>query len=251
MHMSRKWLVDSHALGSFPWRLWEKSRARDVLAAYAIVERLEDRNMLSVTVGVSVDGMNTTNNSCNCQPPDTIAAAGPNHVVELVNTAIEVFNKNGTVAGAPESLLTFFSNHVNANQSDPFVFYDELASKFVVGILDYSSGSAANFIDFATGVDSAGGITWTLHAPYASGEGSLFLDYPRVGYNADAYFIEGNMFNGNTFSNVQVITINKSTLNIVSRHDDSSLFTLTPAAVHGAVTGGPEYFVEAANSGGS
>ena len=66
-----------------------------------IIERLEDRTVMSVTVGVSVDGMNTTNNSCNCQPPDTIAAAGPNHVVHMVNTAIEVFNKNGTVASAP------------------------------------------------------------------------------------------------------------------------------------------------------
>ncbi len=215
------------------------------------VEKLEDRTVPSVTLGVSVDGMNTSNNFCNCQPPDTIAAAGPNHVVEMVNTAIEVFNKDGSVARSPESLLSFFSNHINANQSDPFVAYDELAGKFVAGVLDYSSGNRANDVDFATGVDSASGITWTLHSPYASGEGRKFLDYPRFGYNADAYFIEGNMFRGNTFSNVQVITISKSTLNITSRHNDSSLFTLTPAAMHGAVTGGPEYFVESANGGGS
>jgi hypothetical protein len=216
-----------------------------------IVEQLEDRTQMSVTVGVSVDGMNTTNNSCNCQPSDTIAAAGPNHVVELVNTAIEVFDKAGIVTRAPQSLLTFFSNHISANQSDPFVFYDELAGKFVAGILDYGSTNSANHIDFATGVDSSTGITWTLHTPYASGEGRKFLDYPRVGYNADAYFIEGNMFKGGRFSNVQVITINKSTLNVVSRHDDSTLFTLTPAAMHGSSTGGPEYFVEAANGGAS
>ena len=215
------------------------------------VERLEERTVPSVTLGVSVDGMNTTNNSCNCQPPDTIVAAGPNHVVELVNTAIEVFNKNGTVANAPESLLTFFSNHHYANQSDPFVAYDEIVGRFVVGVLDYSSGTRGNYVDFATGVDNTSGITWTLHAPYSSGEGRKFLDYPRFGYNADAFFIEGNMFRGNTFSNVQVITINKTNLNIASRHDDSSLFTLTPAAMHGAATGGPEYFVESNNSGGS
>src|SRR5713226_4836512 len=88
------------------------------------VERLEDRLAPSVTLGVSVDGMNTTNNSCNCQPPDTIVAAGPNHLVEMVNTAIEIFNKDGTVASGPQSLLNFFSNHIHANQSDPFVTYD-------------------------------------------------------------------------------------------------------------------------------
>ena len=215
------------------------------------VERLEDRLAPSVTLGVSVDGMNTTNNDCNCQPPDTIVAAGPDHVVEMVNTAIEVFNKSGSVTSSPQSLLSFFSNHINANQSDPFVAYDELGGKFVAGAIDYSSGNRGNDVDFATGVDSPSGITWTLHAPYASGEGRKFLDYPRFGYNADAYFIEGNMFRGNTFTNVQVITISKSARNITSRHDDSSLFTLTPAQMHGAATGGPEYFVEASFNGGS
>ena len=212
------------------------------------LETLEDRTTPSVTLGVSVDGMNTTNNSCNCQPPDTIAAAGPNHIVELVNTAIEVFNKSGAVTSAPESLATFF-HPTNPNQSDPFVFYDEIAGQFVAGILDFGSTSAANLIDFATGTDGASGISWTVRTPIASGEGSLFLDYPRVGYNADAYFIEGNMFSS-SFAHVQVITVNKSG-GVISRHDDSSLFTLTPAAMHASATGGPEYFVESANGGGS
>jgi hypothetical protein len=213
------------------------------------VELLEDRTVPSVSVGVSIDGMNTTNNSCNCQPPDTIVAAGPNHVVEMVNTAIEVFNKSGAITSAPESLATFF-NPTNPNQSDPFVFYDDVAHQFVAGVLEYSSGSAADLVDFATGVDGTGGISWTVHTPIPSAEGSNFLDYPRVGYNADAYFIEGNMFAGNSFSNVQIITISKSG-GVLSRHDDSSLFTATPAAMHGAVAGGPEYFVESANGGAS
>jgi hypothetical protein len=219
------------------------------MAARLKLEGLEDRVTPSVTLGVSVDGMNTTNNSCNCQPPDTIAAAGPNHVVELVNTAIEVLDKSGHVTSAPQSLLNFFSNHINANQTDPFVLYDDIKGQFFVGIVDYS-GSGSNFVDIATGVDGAGGISWTLHSPVASGEGRDFLDYPRVGYNADAYFIDGNMFKGNRFANVQVITLDKNG-NVLSRHLDSSLFTLTPAAMHGAAAGGPEYFLESANAGGS
>src|SRR3954447_13674375 len=113
---------------------WKRSArlvpAGKPVQARVVVEHLEDRTLPSVTMGVSVDGMNTTNNSCNCQPPDTMVAAGPNHVVHMVNTAIEVFNKDGTVAVAPQSTLNFFSNHVNANQSDPFAMYDEAAGKF-------------------------------------------------------------------------------------------------------------------------
>src|SRR6516164_5865888 len=109
MHMLQNWLFRSdRPLDEYSAR---RGRSPDKRPASARlwVETLEERTVPSVTLGVSVDGMNTTNNSCNCQPPDTIAAAGPNHVVELVNTAIEVFNKNGTVANAPESLATFFS----------------------------------------------------------------------------------------------------------------------------------------------
>jgi hypothetical protein len=229
----------------------KEPRLRPDVDLRPLVERLEHRTVMSVSLGVSVDGMNTSNNSCNCQPPDTIAAAGPFHVVEMVNTAIEVFDKSGNVTSAPESTLSFFSNHKDKNQSDPFVFYDDNAGKFVAGILDYRSGSAANYVDLAYGTDAAGGISWTLATPIPSGEGhNKFLDYPRAGYNADAWFIEGNMFGNSGFSNVQIITLNKSG-KVISRHDDSSLFTATPAAMHNAAPGGPEYFVEAANGGGS
>jgi hypothetical protein len=228
-----------------------KPNARHRLKSYVFIERLEERMVPSVTVGVSVEGMNLTNNSCACQPPDTMEAAGTFHIVHMVNTAIEVFNKDGTVNTAPESTLTFFGNELG-NQSDPNVMYDETSGQFVAGILDYSSGSAADQFDWAIGTDSASGVTWTIQTPIASGEGSSFWDYPRIGYNADAWFFEGNMFSGNSFSNVQVITVNKSTGAVISRHDDSSLFTLVPARMHDNTNlAGTELFVESANAGGS
>jgi hypothetical protein len=171
------------------------------------------------------------------------------HVVEMVNTAIEFLDKSGNVTSAPQSLLNFFANHINANQSDPFVFYDNIKGQFVTGVLDYA-GNGANYVDFATGVDSSSGITWTLAPPIPSGEAKRSFDYPRAGYNADAYFIEANMFQGSSFKNVQVITVSK-TGSVLSRHDDSSLFTLTPAMMHGATSGGPEYFLASAFGGGS
>src|SRR5262249_50692600 len=151
----------------------------------------------------------TTNNSCNCQPPDSMEAAGPNHIVHMVNTAIEVFNKDGTVNSAPISTMNFFGNHLG-NHSDPNAMYDEISGKFVVGILDFGSTHAEDEFDWATGVDGASGITWTIQTPIASNDGSNFWDYPRIGYNADAWFFEGNMFAGNSFAHVKVFNINKS-----------------------------------------
>src|SRR5258708_38537192 len=103
IHMIRNWLLRSLRPGAVPVKNRRQGGAgKKTAAGKLFVERLEERTTPSVTLGVSFDGMNTTNNSCNCQPPDTIAAAGPNHVVELVNTAIEVFNKTGAFTSAPE-----------------------------------------------------------------------------------------------------------------------------------------------------
>jgi len=133
--------------------------------------------------------------------------------------------------------------------------FDESAGRFIVGILDYVNGSTPNNLDFAvSSVDGNGALSWTLKN-YSVGEGSFSADYPRAGLNADAYFVGFNMFatsGSGSFSHVQELVINKSTLAISSQNDlSSSLFTVTPALMHGAVTGGPEYFVEAINGGGS
>jgi hypothetical protein len=223
------------------------------------VEQLEDRTVPSVVLGVSVDGMNPTNNSCDCEPPDTIAAAGPNHVIEMVNLAIEVFNKDGTVASPPQSLATFYSSVFKGpNQSDPFVMYDELAGHFVTGVLDYVTNlHYISYLDFAvSGTDGTGALTWTFER-YDVSEGRFFADYPRAGWNADAYFVGFDMFKALPSDHEQVITIPKNNLGGTPLSHDfhyRSVFThstVTPAVMHGAITGGPEYFLEASPAGGS
>src|SRR5436309_15165581 len=59
-----------------------------------LLERLEDRAAPAVSVLHSFAGMNFNDTFSGGEPPDTIVAAGPNHVVELVNTAIRVYDKS-------------------------------------------------------------------------------------------------------------------------------------------------------------
>ena len=73
------------------------------------VELLEDRSLPSVTLGASFDGMSVNDTTCNCQPPDTIAAVGPNHVIEMVNTAIRIIDKTTHTTQSTTELSTFFS----------------------------------------------------------------------------------------------------------------------------------------------
>ena len=59
------------------------------------LETLEARLVPTVSVLKSFAGMNFNDTASGGEPPDTIVAAGPNHVVELVNTAMRVYDKNG------------------------------------------------------------------------------------------------------------------------------------------------------------
>src|SRR4029077_6158784 len=66
------------------------------------LERLEDRTAPAISVLHSFAGMSFSDTTSGGEPPDTILAAGPNNVVELVNTAIRVYDKNGSVLSAQE-----------------------------------------------------------------------------------------------------------------------------------------------------
>src|SRR5437763_12687388 len=89
-----------------------------------LVEKLEERNLLSVSLGTNFAGMGSNNTSCGCEPPDTIAASGPNQVVELVNTAIRISDKAGNTISTQE-LSSFFAPLGTNSLSDPVVMFDD------------------------------------------------------------------------------------------------------------------------------
>ncbi|HXL09153.1 MAG TPA: hypothetical protein VN966_02940, partial [Candidatus Bathyarchaeia archaeon] len=84
------------------------------------VEVLENRTVPSVTLGANFVGMSSNDTSCGCQPPDDIAAAGTNHVIELVNTAIRISDKAGNIQSNQELSSFFGPAFIGPNQSDPF-----------------------------------------------------------------------------------------------------------------------------------
>src|SRR5213079_3242656 len=88
--------------------------------------------------------------------------------------------------------------------------------------------------------------------------GQEWSDYPKLGYNADAYVFTFNMFGfGAANGNVQVLTVDKSTVLDQNgatlkyyQNDRSGFdFTLAGATSHAALPGDPLWFVE--ENGGS
>ena len=85
---------------------------------------------------LTFDGINSAQSLCGCFPPDTNGDVGPNHYVETTNVAIKIFDKNGNTLAGPTSFNSFFSTLPapcgNANSGDPFVFYDQVADRWVI-----------------------------------------------------------------------------------------------------------------------
>jgi hypothetical protein len=205
-------------------------------------------------------------------PPDTIAAAGPNHIVEVVNSAIAIYDKaTGAAAGGfPQLLSTFFTVNISDCIFDPVVAYDELLQRFYIGALDVPAlcgeapGSTARLLyAVSDSFDPTAGFS-AQHAIDVDEPGifgcppstTVWGDFPRTGWNADAHVFSLNMFPfvGNCFDHVSIIVIDKSTIDgvLTVRHHnfDDSHFTITPATMHGASPGDPMWLVEETNFGG-
>src|SRR5262249_39761598 len=122
------------------------------------VEQLETRTLLSVKLGVNFKGMDTNTAGGVVEPPDTSAAAGPNYVVELINSNIAYYNKTTgvVVPGSEVGLDSFFASvdTVMSLYSDVFVTYDEQAGRFLVYTMDIDFFNFVSYFDFAVSNDS-------------------------------------------------------------------------------------------------
>jgi autotransporter-associated beta strand protein len=226
------------------------------------VECLEDRRLLTVNLQLGLAGLNTNDAGGIIEPPDTIAAAGPTAVVELVNSNIAFYSKSNGSQLFSEGLDVFFSS-VDPTPfllSDVSVTYDEQAGRFFVSSMDIDFNNLVSNFDFAVSNDSnpLDGFSEmhrinTTEISQRTGE-TLFTDFPRLGWNADAYVVSFNMFGFQTQNqyNTQLLTIQKST--VLDKNPATLTYyqvdrplpnsTLVPATMHGSAAGGPMWFVE-------
>jgi len=85
---------------------------------------------------VNVEGIDFLNSTCNCAPPDTNGDVGPNHYVQTVNTAYQVFTKAGVPTGPARAINTLWTGFGGAcearNDGDPIVKYDQMADRWLI-----------------------------------------------------------------------------------------------------------------------
>ena len=134
-------------------------------------------------------------------PPDPTLAVGPNHIVETVNMDIAWYDKQGNLQFQSRMDSTgnpgFFEG-IGAGDFtfDPKCFYDHLSQRFVVLALEVY-GSTQAWIDIAVSDDSDPNGVWYKYRTDARvqvGSSQYWVDYPGFGYDAQAFYVNGNLF---------------------------------------------------------
>lgn len=229
-------------------------------------------------VNISIEGINfdenATNNGTYFIPPDPHGAAGPAHVVSIVNASIEWHTKAGVQEnsqrlGKNSSTIvgSFFEplNPVN-RLFDPKVVYDQMSERFVAVALerqDTARGDAVNTsrILVAVSDDSNPNGTWhylAIEGKINIGGSDTWADYPGLAIDEDAIYITNNQFTfgANVFKGSRLWIINKSELYAnaatptVNIYDPSTLAsvggqnsTMQPAHMFGAGPGSTGTFL--------
>src|SRR5882757_1601526 len=87
---------------------------------------------------------------CACAPPDSDGDVGPNHYVEAINVAFDIYNKSGTSLAGPITYNTLFAPLTGTpcsgqNDGDPFVFYDQVADRWVISDFAFPAFPGTSF----------------------------------------------------------------------------------------------------------
>lgn len=196
--------------------------------------------------------------STSAQPPDTTGAAGPDFVLEAINLSCAWYDRN---TGSPILTRTLSSLFSSAgltgvlSLSDPVAMYDEFTGQWVIGALDYRTSSPGQSrFDLAISYDEdpRDGFYGQRYNMDDGTGGFDFADYPKAGYNQEAYVFSFNMFpNLQSFNHVDTLAVDKSDLtgHRVQVPGGGGNFTMAAAVMHNANPGDPMWFVETGGSG--
>jgi hypothetical protein len=134
-------------------------------------------------------------------PPDSHAAAGPNHVVNVVNATISFHQKDGTLDDR-YGLSTFFSSLSPLTSTfDPKVLYDQYENRWVVITMEHTqtpddpSDTSRMFVAVSDDSDPNG--TWyfsEFDTAVTVGVTGYWADYPGFAVDEEAVYITANMF---------------------------------------------------------
>jgi hypothetical protein len=153
----------------------------------------------------TIEGINFDEDASNSSfyhiPPDPHGAAGPTHLVSVVNTSIEWFTKAGVTQNS-QSLASFFTSLTPLTGTfDPKVIYDQYNDRFVVVTLERTtspSNTSRIFVAVSQTSDpNSGWYFYSINTAITIGTLS-WADYPGLAVSSTGIYITANMFSFST-----------------------------------------------------
>jgi hypothetical protein len=207
-------------------------------------------NPLTPALGINFDSLDYTEccGGGGNVPPDPELTVGPNHIIAVVNVALEIYDKSGNSLVGPTTFDSFMSANPNCTGVfDPNAIYDESEDRYILGIDADGTGYclAVSQTNDPTG-------SWNIYH-FVTGSASIFFDYPHAGVGNDAIYMGANMFTF-TFLDSRIWAFDKQAMyagqpaTAVMRNLGSNEDTPQPLNLHGWnqgtwPTSGPHYFV--------
>ncbi|MGI8918726.1 MAG: hypothetical protein ACR2H6_08995 [Pyrinomonadaceae bacterium] len=129
-------------------------------------------------------------------PPDTVGEIGPNHFVQMVNSAFRIYNRTGTPVIPLTSIGALFSSIpgpcANSEDGDPIVLYDQLADRWILS--EFCVVANPNNHQLIA-VSQTGDPTGAYYLYDFMMPNNKFNDYPKFGVWSDGYYMTDNQFN--------------------------------------------------------
>jgi hypothetical protein len=157
-------------------------------------------------------------------PPDPIMAAGPNHIMVLVNSAFRIYDKSGNTLKTIQASVWFNSIAPGSGPNDPQVIYDHFANRWVMQWMTTPTASE-HYHMFSVSDDSnpiGQWINWRTPS-FTVGDSGIgsWGDYPALGFDAQAIYLTSRQF---AFSG----SFRYSKLRIINK---TELYSSTPGAI--------------------
>jgi hypothetical protein len=161
-------------------------------------------------------------------PPNEDIAIGPNYLVEVVNSTVEVFNRAGTAIESND-LNRFMDVPSGYRSSDPRVIFDVTTGRFWITVTEVPNSGCPTGAHVLIAVSASSNplplLGWHVFAlPKVSG--TLFGDQPGLGEDGAALVVTFNDFNCSLqFTGSEVDILQKTDLeNRFGAHPDDVFF---------------------------
>jgi hypothetical protein len=197
-------------------------------------------------------------------PPDTMGSVGPNHIVELVNSAYAIYNKTTGALISRISDEQFWINSgvaiANSDTFDPRIIYDPQSGRWFATAIDRQLGTNANTIYLAVSKTSDPTAGFDAFLIPVMGAASQFNDFDTLGLDADAIYITTqNFLTAGTNTSLYVIpkadllaaTPSIANLTRIENQTTGTLPFRTQVAVDFGPSDGRAALLRASDSGGA